>query len=40
MWGVIGDYLSFLPYLAMLIFLAVMSIGEKPMKTDGEKTTG
>jgi hypothetical protein len=40
MHGVIGDYWSILPYLTMLIFLAVMSIREKPTATDGEKTTG
>ena len=36
----ISNYWSFLPYLALVSFLAVMSIREKPVKTSAEKTTG
>ena len=36
----ISHYWSFLPYLALLSFLAVMSIREKRVTTDGEKMTG
>jgi hypothetical protein len=36
----ISNYWSFLLYLALVSFLAVMSIRETPVKADGEKTTG
>jgi len=40
MLDLIRDNWSFLPYLALLGFLAIMSLTEKRMKMDAEKITG
>jgi len=36
----VSNYWTFLPYLTLITFLAVMSILEKPGKRGGQKTTG